>query len=230
MISKATIEAIVKQLDKGENISPFLFLWVNSEILNSDVALVAREVLVHFWIQEMYLSILEDSGEPIKIKEVKEFIKPSELWTHYKFQIFLIENISRMTIASFNSCLKFFEEPWVQNLIFLTNKSQAGIIDTILSRVQIINVWWNTQVLENNFYFSLLDSYLQNKSSEIFSYFFRNKLEKREYIDFLKNMILYSKKHWVFLELLEEIDEDITLIETNNVNAKGVVDKYLLKI
>jgi len=76
----------------------------------------------------------------------------------------------------------------------------------------------------------LLDSYLSKKSPEIFSYFFRNKLEKDDYLKFLKNMILYSKKYGVFLDLLIELDEDINLIQGNNVNAKYIVDKYLLKI
>ncbi len=224
------LEHIINQIEKGEEISPFLFLGTNTQLLDSQVKQLAVEVLEKFGIPKVNFLVLEDNGENIKIKGIKEFIKPWELGTPYRLQIFLIENISRMTLSSFNSCLKFFEEPWVQNLIFLTNKSQSWIIDTILSRVQIINLWWNIQALENNFYFSMLDSYLQTKSCEIFSYFFRNKLEKVEYIDFLKNMILYSKKHWVFLDLLEEIDEDIALIETNNVNTKWVVDKYLLKI
>jgi len=227
---KDNLDNIVTQIEKGEEISPFLFLGTNFELLNSHVNWLGIQVLEKFDVPKVNFLVLEDNGENIKIKDIKDFIKPAELGTPYKFQIFLIENISRMTLASFNSCLKFFEEPWVQNIIFLTNKSESWIIDTILSRVQIVNFWGNTQIPENNFYFSMLDSYLQTRSSEIFSYFFRNKLEKREYTDFLKNMILYSKKHWVFLDLLEEIDEDITLIETNNVNAKVVVDKYLLKI
>jgi hypothetical protein len=34
----------------------------------------------------------------------------------------------------------------------------------------------------------------------------------------------------VFLDLIEEIDEDINLIIKNNVNARGIIDKYLMKI
>jgi hypothetical protein len=71
---------------------------------------------------------------------------------------------------------------------------------------------------------------LEKRNSEIFSYFFRNKLEKFEYVEFLKSLILYAKKHLVFLDLIEEINEDINLVEKNNVNVKSIVDKYLLKI
>ena len=221
---------IIKQVEKGEEISPFLFLGENSEMLDAQISQLATSILDEYSVPHVNLLKLEDNWENIKIKDIKEFIKPGELWTPYKFQIFLIENVSRMTVQSFNSCLKFFEEPWTQNIIFLTNTSESGVLDTILSRVQTIHLGLHKSTTEDAFYFSLLDSYLSKKSPEIFSYFFRNKLEKDDYLKFLKNMILYSKKYWVFLDLLTQLDEDINLIQGNNVNAKYIVDKYLLKI
>ncbi len=218
------------RIEKGEIISPFLFLGKNIEILNSEIRRHAEDLLKFYDIPQTSLLVLEDTGEAIKISGIKEFVKPAELGTPYKIQIFLLENISRMTLQSFNSCLKFFEEPWVQNIIFLTNVSESGIIDTILSRVQIISVWEDKSEQKNSFYFSLLDNYLKESWKEIFSYFFRNKLEKYEYIEFLKSMILYSKENAVFMSLLDNINTDISLIEKNNVNAKGIVDSYLLKI
>ena len=227
------IKQISEKIKKSEEISPFLFTGWNIEILNSKVEEVILELFLEFWIPKVNLIKLEDNWENIKIQEIKSFIKKWELGTPYKFQIFFIENISRLTLQSANSCLKFFEEPWIQNIIFLTNSWENWVLETILSRVQIIN--FNKIVLtplkeENTFYFNLLDNYLKKRDSEIFSYFFRNKLEKFEYIDFLKNLILYSKKNLVFLDLIEEIDDDINLIEKNNVNAKNMVDKYLMKI
>jgi hypothetical protein len=44
-----------------------------------------------------------------------------------------------MTLQASNSLLKFFEEPGKQNIIFLSAKSESGILDTILSRVQTVN-------------------------------------------------------------------------------------------
>lgn len=221
---------ISSKVEQAEACSPFLFIGSNTELLNTKVKEEALQLLRDFWVPQAQLFILEDNGENIKIQDIKRFVKPWELSTPYKFQIFLIENIARMTLQSFNSCLKFFEEPGIQNLIFCTNKSEAWVIDTILSRVQVVDLWLYTSFSENSFYFSLLEGYHKNKTSEIFSYFYRNKLEKHEYLDFLKSMIAYSKKHFVFLDFLLELEEDINLIEKNNVNAKYVVDKYLLKI
>lgn len=224
------IEKIIKQIEKGEELSPFLFIGQNSDLLNSRVEEMIFKIFINFDIPKINLIKLEDNWENIKIQEIKEFVKKWELGSPYKFQIFFLENISRLTLQSSNSCLKFFEEPWIQNIIFLTNSWENWILDTILSRVQIINLWLNKNIEQSNFYFNLLDNYLEKRNSEIFSYFFRNKLEKFEYIEFLKNLIIYSKKNFVLINLIEEIDEDINLIEKNNVNAKSIVDKYLLKI
>lgn len=226
-------DKIINKIQKGEELSPFLFIWQNTELLNLKVEEIIFELFEFFDVPKINLMKLEDNWENIKIAEIKEFIKKWDLGTPYKFQIFFIENISRMTLKSSNSCLKFFEEPWIQNIIFLTNSWENWILETILSRVQTIN--FNKVALaplreKNVFYFNLLDNYLEKRTPEIFSYFFRNKLEKFEYVDFLKNLIIYAKKNFVFLDLLEEIDEDINMIEKNNVNPKGIVDKYLLKI
>ena len=224
------LEKIIKKIKKGESLSPFLFIGQNTDLLNSKVEEIIFELFSEFDIPKLNLIKLEDNGENIKIQEIKEFIKKSELSTPYKFQIFFIENVSRLTLQSANSCLKFFEEPGKQNIIFLTNSWENWILETILSRVQTVNLWLNIKSEKNAFFFNLLDNYLKKRTPEIFSYFFRNKLEKEELIDFLKNLILYAKENLVFLDLVEEIDEDINLILKNNVNARGIVDKYLMRI
>jgi len=224
------LKNILNQIKKGESLSPFLFTWQNTELLNLKVEKIIFELFEFFDVPKLNLIKLEDNWENIKISEIKEFIKKGDLWTPYKFQIFFIENVSRLTLQSANSCLKFFEEPWIQNIIFMTNSWENWILETILSRVQVINMWMIKTIDKNDFFFNLLDNYFSKRDSEIFSYFFRNKLEKEELLDFLKNLILYAKKNFVFLDLIEEIDEDINLIIKNNVNAKGIVDKYLMRL
>jgi hypothetical protein len=76
----------------------------------------------------------------------------------------------------------------------------------------------------------MIKNYKNNNNTEIFSYYFRNKLEKEEYINLLENLILFSKKYLIFTEFLEEINDDINAIKQNNVNAKNIADKWLIKI
>ena len=230
MINKNILENIIWQVNKGDKKSPFLFLSKNSDILNSDIKNLWLELLKHFDIPSNYLYILEDNWEKIKIKDVKIFTEFSNSKPPYKFQIFFIENISRFTISAWNSLLKFFEEPDITNIIFLTNKSESWILDTILSRVQTFEIRWQEIEKKDNFIISLIDNYINKNDSELISYYFRNKLEKEDYISFLENLILYSKQSMKFIDYLQEIDDDINTIKQNNVNAKYVVDKWIMKI
>jgi hypothetical protein len=76
----------------------------------------------------------------------------------------------------------------------------------------------------------LITNFLNGNKTEIFSYFFNLKAEKEEYILFLKNLILYAREYHIFIDLLDEIEADIQGILQNNVNARYIIDKYLILI
>jgi hypothetical protein len=46
----------------------------------------------------------------------------------------------------------------------------------------------------------------------------------------LENILIYAKKNFCFVEYLEELDEDINLIKQNNLNARFITDKWIIKI
>lgn len=230
MYNKEILDNLILKIEKGEEVSPFLFLGANKELVWTEVKNIALELLKYFEIPSTYLFAMEDLWEKIKTSEIKKFLEPTFLWTPYKIQIFFIENISRMTLWAANSSLKIFEEPGKTNIIFLSDISESMILDTILSRVQIKKLWWTSLSKKDDFYLSIIASYLEENNPESLSYFFRNKLEKEDYIKFLENLIIYAKENMILIDFLEELNDDINMIITNNVNAKGVVDKWLLKI
>jgi hypothetical protein len=115
------VESLETKIINGEEVSPFLFVGQNIELVNDKIKAISKEALKKFQIPYTYLYIFEDNTEKIKIKEVKSFVELSYSKPPYPFQIFLIENISRLTIASSNSLLKLLEEPGKMNIIFLTN-------------------------------------------------------------------------------------------------------------
>lgn len=221
---------IKDKINKQQAISPCLFLGQNNELTNAKVHEFASQLMADHQIPKDYIYTLEDNGEKIKISEIKEFIKASNSLPGYDFQIFIIENISRLTIQSANSCLKFFEEPGKHNIILLSSQSESGILDTILSRVQNIHLGGNNKKSENTYFQSLLSQIANGDKQEAIQYFYNLKWEKQEYIDFLENIIIYAKKHFVFLDILENIESDLVWIKQNNVNAKYIIDKYLLTL
>ena len=227
----SVINKILENINLEQENSPFLFIWENLELINEEVKSYSLELLKTLEIPSVNIFTLNDNWENIKLNEIKSFIEKSNSKTPYKIQIFLIENFSRMTLQSVNSCLKIFEEPWIQNIFFLTNKSESGILDTILSRAQTINL--NSKIIKtkNNFYYDLIsESIINKKPKNLISFFLKNKLEKYEYITFMKTLIDFIKENFILINYLEEINDDINMIEKNNVLAKNIVDKWILSI
>lgn len=219
-----------QQIEKGGEISPFLFLSPNLEILHSELMSFVVWLLSEYNIDLQSLFHISDSTEAIKIEEIKKIITNGEIKPRFQFQVFLIENISRMTVQAQNSCLKFFEEPWEGNIILLTNSSQSGILETILSRVQTISL--NKGILSSGseFYYDMIQSYSQMQSDELVRYMFSAKLEKLEYVEFLKSLIEYISRNKVHIDLLDELHEDMNGILKNNLQGKYIADKYIMKL
>ncbi len=221
---------VLKKIELGESLSPFLFVSENTELLNSKVYSFALELLEKLSIPKINIFSLKDDWESIKISQIKEFLSKMNVSNPYWIQIFIIENISRFTLQAANSSLKQFEEPWKQNIIFLTNSWEAQVLDTILSRVQIIDLWLKLQESNNNFYIDMLKWYLFENNLNLISYFYKNKLEKQEYISFLYAIINLIKNWELNLDnkFMDDLLDDIELISKNNVLPRGVIDKWIL--
>ncbi len=227
---KNLTNTIIEKIEKEEEISPFLFLAKNTQLAQNQIMQLAYEILGHFWVPKTFLYTFEASGKNIKVEEIKRFIEKIHIKSSYKIQIFFIENIQNFTVNASNSLLKILEEPGVWNLVFLSSTGENTVLETILSRVQNVYLDQQQTQKESAFFQDLLASYLSWTSQELISYFFANKLEKDEYIQFLENIILYGKKHFMFIEFLEEILWDISAIEKNNVNPRYIVDKWIVKL
>lgn len=207
-----------------------MFLSVNLELLHGELEAHLYELLGVYNIDTQSLFHITDNSEALKIAEIKSFISQWDIKPRFAFQIFFIENISRMTTQAQNACLKFFEEPWVGNIIILTNTSESGILETILSRVQIISSHKTTAQNKNEFYYSMIHSHIQKTSDELVRYMFSAKLEKREYVEFLKTLIHYISDTSLHIDLLDELHEDLGWILKNNLQGKYLVDKYIMKL
>ena len=218
-------EKIWEKIRKKVEISTFLFVGNNLELLNSEIKKLANSLLQDFEIPKINFFILEDDGEKIKIEKIKDFFSFSRTKTSYKFQIFFIENITRMTNQASSSCLKLFEEPWIQNIIFLSSNSENLILETILSRVQIIHSSKNIVSKKNNFYYDLI-----KQKKEFISYIFKNKLEKEEQVKILENILLYLINNSLLTHKLDELQNDLDMLKQNNVNTRWILDKRIFKI
>nr|MDD3720274.1 hypothetical protein [Candidatus Gracilibacteria bacterium] len=224
------VELILGKINKKEEISPFLFLGAPIHNINSQVEELSIELLEKLGINKNFVFDFKDNNEKIKVKDIKDFLDKVYITPSFGSQIFIIENISRMTEESANSCLKIFEEPPIGNIILLTNESESGILETILSRCTTINTKDGELGEKNHFYYDMIDDYIRGIDHDLASFIFKEKLEKDDYINLLKTLILYFKEKNIFLDLIEEINDDINGIQKNNLLPKYIVDKYIIKI
>jgi len=133
-----------------------------------------------------------------------------------------------MTIAFSNALLKFLEEPWVWNIVFLTNTSQSGILDTVLSRVQIFDIASSAKTSFTEYIESIIEKYIETDNTELLWYYFWKQIEKQDAFDFLYALISYIKVSGKYSHLLQEIDNDLQGIGNNNFLPKYTIDKYIL--
>lgn len=104
--------------------------------------------------------VLKDNGESIKIDEVRELIRKTNLTSQGRKKIIVIENIERMPVEAQNSFLKTLEEPPAGTIFILTSSQIDQVLLTIQSRVR-------------NYTFSttsdaVLRQYLHNRFGESF--------------------------------------------------------------
>lgn len=80
--------------------------------------------------------VIEDHGESIKIDDVRELIRKTNLTSQGGQRIVLIENIERMPLEAQNSFLKTLEEPPGKTIFLLTTSQLDQVLVTIQSRVR----------------------------------------------------------------------------------------------
>lgn len=85
--------------------------------------------------------IYKDNGKSFKIEDIKDIISKVEMTFNSKYLIFIIENIERFTQEASNAFLKTLEEPGKNVVFILTAENENLILDTIKSRVSIINFY-----------------------------------------------------------------------------------------
>ena len=226
------IQVVKLQLRMKEPKAPFLFLYKQSpELYYENLYRELWEVCREYSVDNYSIYKLErDDPESHKIQLVKAFVEKWNTMARQAFQVFVFEDFWRLTPQSQNACLKFIEEPWDYNIIILTAPSKKGILDTILSRVQVYSENTFTQLSENPFFISLIKSALEWNKEGLIRYFFSKKLEKQEYIDFLKTLLIYITSNWSHLHLHQKLHDDIVGIESNNFIARSIVDIYILEI
>lgn len=116
------------------------------------------------------LKIIEPDGSQIKKKQMtelqEEFNNKSLLDNK---RIYIIKEADKLNIASANTILKFLEEPEDDIVAILLASNRYAVIETILSRCQVLSLKKNVQVEVEDEVIDLLD-YIVGKSKLFINY------------------------------------------------------------
>ncbi|MBF0289676.1 MAG: DNA polymerase III subunit delta' [SAR324 cluster bacterium] len=100
--------------------------------------------------------VIKPEGQFIKISQIKESLKWLHLRPAYgKYRILAIEGAEKMNKESANAFLKTLEEPPSQTLIILLAETPQQLLETIVSRCQIIRF----QLLQKKYVEQILKEY-----------------------------------------------------------------------
>lgn len=151
--------------------------------------------------------ILDSSKQSIKVKdieELQEFLSSSSLENKSKkiYIINLLENCNKETI---NALLKTLEEPHPNTYAFITTKNESKILQTILSRCQILNLLPSDKTLLKN---DLLSKNIPSLDVEILSALYSS-----------EEMILEAINSNVYTKSKEALNETISALNKSNEYA-----------
>ncbi|KRM71510.1 DNA replication ATPase [Lacticaseibacillus brantae DSM 23927] len=83
---------------------------------------------------------LDSQAKSIKVDEIRELKQEmSKSGMETDQRVFIIDDADKMTAGASNSLLKFYEEPIAGMIVILTTTAKQRLLDTIISRAQLLN-------------------------------------------------------------------------------------------
>lgn len=195
------------------------------------------EELIKYIFKNDNLISLENDYVIIKRSEKKNILKEDMvdlknffLKTSYinNFRVYLVEEAHKLNSSSANMILKFLEEPMNGIIAFFITTNLDSVLSTIKSRTQIVNVFYDKEVIENYDDIEiLLDFFKKDKYIALFNaknYF--KKYDRNMLIELFTSYLLYCYKDFNDDKQIKEIKKVNKVINmlNDNVNVDYVFD------
>lgn len=242
VVNKKFSHAYLIELDDYDSDMKYVYIFIKMLICNIsyDDLLKSDNNIIKLIDDGNYPDITIVSSDTSVIKKSaiidlqREFNNKS-LLNNYK--IYIIKEAEKLNGSSANTILKFLEEPEDNIIAFLLTDNRFHVIDTILSRCQVLSL----KESKYNYIFNdeLFDfiGYLLKPNNFFISY---NELVKNKYSDKnnFKNLLVNSEK--VFLDYIanyknSEFNVDIANLLSNYsieylINIISIIEEYLVKL
>lgn len=204
---------------------------VNKEFFSCNSCKICKQIThgnyVDFYIVEVENNIRKEDVLNLKYEMST---KPT-----FSRKIYWIKNVDKMTPQAANSILKFLEEPEEKITAILTTVNLNSVLDTIVSRCQVVNVGSKigieTRLVSTQSYDDFLQMYKKNKFLSVLELI--NTMENKEmvesFIDYMLKEITASDKVENKVELLSIFlngKKELSM----NVNYNLVIESVLFNI
>jgi DNA polymerase III delta prime subunit len=172
----------------------------------------------------------ETLEKSFKIETVRDIIEKASIRPSGEYQILVIRDIEKLTLAAGNALLKTLEDVPERTLFILTTKTKENLLETIRSRVLVFG--------ENEEVFHLpealkkaVENYFYGEKKNLLSLLYSEKYERSEYVALVLELIDYSKqgkiKDTKTLKYLESALLDLT---STNANARWIIDRIMFSL
>lgn len=155
-------------------------------------------------------------------------------------RIYIIKESEKLNASSANTILKFLEEPEDDIVAILLTDNRYHVIDTILSRCQVLS-------LKENFYdinfsdeiMDLLELFLSPKKyfinpKNVYSVYFTDKINAKELLNNISNILISSINYSILKEKNEYSDIFDNILKNNDinklVNILSILDDEIYKL
>lgn len=242
IINKKNSHSYLVEVDNYDDDMKYIFLFIKMILCNMSFDKITHtdNKIIKLVDEGNYpdITIISSDSSVIKksalIELQKEFNNKS-LLDNYK--IYIIKEAEKLNGSSANTILKFLEEPEDNIIAFLVTDNRFHVLDTIISRCQILS-------LKESSYDYVFDdetadfiSYLLNPDDFFINY---NEIIKSKYSDknSFKNMLISSEK--IILDYISNSNKDYFDVNISNLFSKysinyligiiSIIEDYLVKL
>ena len=171
------------------------------------------------------LQIIEPDGKEIKKTQIlsiqSEFNNKSLLNNK---RIYIIKEADKLNVSAANTILKFLEEPEDDIIAILVTKNRYNVIETILSRCQVLTFNTPSKIIDINddvielFYYMYGNDNIFIKYNDIYNNIIPNKEQAKELFNIILNVLLQFLEHLLIGNKVDLPDDIIVLLKKIDKN------------
>lgn len=229
VLNNKVSHAYLIEVDNYDNDIKYIYNFIKMMLLKCSYkdAVNSMEKISKLIDDNNYPDIVVVSSDSLTIKKEQIIDLEKEFNNKSLFdnkRIYIIKESEKLNASSANTILKFLEEPEDDIVAILLTDNRYHVIDTILSRCQVLS-------LKENFYdinfsdeiMDLLELFLSPKKyfinpKNVYSVYFTDKINSKELLNNISNILISSINYSILNEKNEYSDIFNNILKNNDIN------------